>query len=66
MTILKKLFSVFPKHQHKHAADSLRALDDAVPIIEFTPDGIILRANALFLSMNDTPMKVNTPGESVG
>ncbi|WP_394546505.1 methyl-accepting chemotaxis protein [Pantoea ananatis] len=50
MTILKKLFSVFPKHQHKHAADSLRALDDAVPIIEFTPDGIILRANALFLS----------------
>ncbi len=50
MTILKKLFSLFSKHQHKHAADSLKALNDAIPIIEFTPEGTILRANDLFLN----------------
>lgn len=35
----------------KHAADTLRSLKNTVACIEFRPDGIILAANSLFLSV---------------
>ncbi|PEI05694.1 pili assembly chaperone [Pantoea agglomerans] len=50
MSLLKYLVPSFLRQRGLHAAASFRSLGRAMPVIEFTPEGIIQRASPLFLA----------------
>lgn len=50
LSLLKYLVPSFLRQRGLHAAASFRSLGRAMPVIEFTPEGIIQRASPLFLA----------------
>ncbi|AMG60273.1 methyl-accepting chemotaxis protein [Pantoea vagans] len=50
MSLLKYLVPSFLRQRGLHAAASFRSLGRAMPVIEFTPGGIIQKASPLFLA----------------
>ncbi|MBC3947780.1 PAS domain-containing methyl-accepting chemotaxis protein [Erwinia persicina] len=75
-SLLKYLFALLNRHRGQHSSASLKALTQSMPVIEFSPAGIIQKASPLFLeamgyraeeilgrhhSMFCPPSLVNTP-----
>ena len=50
LSLLKHLVPSFLRQRGLHAAASFRSLGHAMPVIEFTPEGIIQKASPLFLA----------------
>lgn len=50
LSLLKYLVPAFLRQRDLHAAASFRSLGRAIPVIEFTPEGIIQKASPLFLA----------------
>lgn len=50
LSLLKYLVPSFLRQRGLHAAASFRSLGRAMPVIEFTPEGIIQKASPLFLA----------------